>query len=270
VVLGDVARDARFATDPALAIRQVKSVLCLALVYRRRMSGVLVVENHLIRDAFSRSRVELLQVLCAQAVTAVENALLYRHVVEAGNALARANERLESDVEQRTADLQVVNERLTAELLDRERAEQARAVLQEEVIRMQQAMLAELSTPMIPITDAIVVMPLIGTLDATRCDHLLHTALQGAEAGRMRVVIFDVTGMKGIDSGGAIALLQAGSALRLLGARTVLTGVNPATASLFVDLGVDLRGIATHGTLQSGIAYAVQLLGARRRQPAVV
>ncbi|MDC0720358.1 AAA family ATPase [Nannocystis bainbridge] len=268
VVLGDVARDPRFAADPALVARQVKSVLCLALAHRRRMSGILVVENHLIRDAFSRNRVELLQVLCAQAVTAVENALLYRHVVEAGNALARANERLESDVEQRTTALQAANERLSAELIERERAEEARAALQEEMIRMQQAMLTELSTPMIPITDAIVVMPLIGTLDATRCDHLLQTALQGAEAGRMRVVIFDVTGMKGIDSGGAITLIQAGSALRLLGARTVLTGVSPDTASLFVDLGIDLRGIATHGTLQSGIAFAMQLIGAKKRGPA--
>ncbi|PCC74016.1 Predicted ATPase [Nannocystis exedens] len=262
VVLGDVARDVRFAADPALAARQVKSVLCLALAHRRRTSGILVVENDLIRDAFSRGRVELLQVLCAQAVTAVENALLYRHVVA-------ANERLEADVAQRTADLRAANERLSAELGERERAEQARAAMQEEMIRMQQAMLAELSTPMIPITDAIVVMPLIGTLDTTRCEHLLHTALQGAEAGRMRVVIFDVTGMKGIDTGGAIALLQAASALRLLGARTVLTGVNPATASLFVDLGIDLRGIATHGTLQDGIAFAMQLLAGKRRGPAI-
>ncbi|MCY1061511.1 AAA family ATPase [Nannocystis sp. SCPEA4] len=265
VVLGDVARDPRFAADPALVARQVKSVLCLALAHRRHTSGILVVENDLIRDAFNRGRVELLQVLCAQAVTAVENALLYRHVVDASHALARANERLEADVAQRTADLQAANERLSAELGERERAEQARAAMQEEMIRMQQALLAELSTPMIPITDAIVVMPLIGTLDTTRCEHLLHTALQGAEAGRMRVVIFDVTGMKGIDTGGAITLLQAASALRLLGARTVLTGVSPDAASLFVDLGIDLRGIATHGTLQDGIAFAMQLLAGKRR-----
>lgn len=258
LVLGDVARDARFAADPALAARHVKSVLCLALAHRRRTSGILVVENDLIRDAFSRGRVELLQVLCAQAVTAVENALLYRHVVG-------ANERLEADVAQRTADLRAANERLSAELGERERAEQARAAMQEEMIRLQQAMLAELSTPMIPITDAIVVMPLIGTLDTARCEHLLHTALQGTEAGRMRVVIFDVTGMKGIDTGGAIALIQAASALRLLGARTVLTGVNPATASLLVDLGIDLRDIATHGTLQDGIAFAMRQLAGKPR-----
>ncbi|MFY0533608.1 AAA family ATPase [Nannocystis pusilla] len=262
LVLGDVARDARFAADPALVARQVKSVLCLALAHRRRTSGILVVENDLIRDAFSRGRVELLQVLCAQAVTAVENALLYRHVVG-------ANERLEADVAQRTADLRAANERLSAELGERERAEQARAAIQEEMIRLQQAMLAELSTPMIPITDAIVVMPLIGTLDTARCEHLLHTALQGTEAGRMRVVIFDVTGMKGIDTGGAIALIQAASALRLLGARTVLTGVNPATASLLVDLGIDLRDIATHGTLQDGIAFAMRQLAGKPRGAAL-
>jgi predicted ATPase/GAF domain-containing protein len=265
VVLGDVSRDARFAADPAFAARQVKSVLCLALTHRRRMSGVLVVENHLICDAFSRNRVELLQVLCAQAVTAVENALLYRRVVEAGGALARVNERLEAEVEQRTAALLAANERLSAELVERERAEQARAALQGEVIRMQQAMLAELSAPLIPITDAIAVIPLIGTLDTARCNHLLQTVLDGAGIKRLRVVIFDVTGLKGIDTGGAFALIQAGSALSLLGARMVLTGVSPAMASLLVDLDIDLRGIATHGSLQGGIAFAMQLLGGKNR-----
>lgn len=270
LVLGDVAGDPRFAGDPALGARAVKSALCLALEHRRRTSGILVVENHLTRDAFSPARVALLQVLCAQAVTAVENALLYRRVVESGQALARVNEGLEAEVAQRTAALQAANERLSAELVERERAEQARAALQEEMIQIQQAMLAELSTPLIPVTDEVVVMPLIGTLDVARCDQVLQAALHGAEHGKARVVIFDVTGLKSIDSGGAIALIQSASALRLLGARAVLTGVSPATASLLVDLGVDLRGVATHGSLQSGIAYALQLLGGARRRPAAV
>jgi anti-anti-sigma regulatory factor len=264
VVLGDVAREPRFAADPALASSPVKSLLCLALTHRRRVSGVLYVENHLIRDAFSRDRVELLQTLCAHAVTAVENALLYRRVVEAGGALGAANERLEAEVAQRTAALQTANERLSAELAERERSERARGELQDEVIRMQQSMLAELSTPLIPITDAIVVVPLIGTLDASRCDRLLQTALEGAQIRRARVLIFDVTGMTAIDSDGARALIQAAAALRLLGTRTVLTGVNPPTAALLVDLDVDLQGIATHGSLQGGIAFAMQTLGARR------
>ncbi|XXT15381.1 hypothetical protein WME94_34540 [Sorangium sp. So ce429] len=43
--------------------------------------------------------------------------------------------------------------------------ERERAALQEEIIRVQQSRLAELSTPMIPITKQVMVMPLIGTMD---------------------------------------------------------------------------------------------------------
>ena len=72
------------------------------------------------------------------------------------------------------------------------RTEEARAALQEEVIRAQDARLAELSTPLIPITDRIMVMPLIGTIDAVRAQRALEVALNGVQANRAAVVIIDV------------------------------------------------------------------------------
>jgi hypothetical protein len=64
----------------------------------------------------------------------------------------------------------------------RENAERERAALQEEINWVQQSRLAELSTPMIPITEQVMVMPLIGTMDAQRARHVLESALSGAEA----------------------------------------------------------------------------------------
>jgi hypothetical protein len=64
----------------------------------------------------------------------------------------------------------------------RENAERERAALQEEIIRVQQSRLAELSTPMIPITEQVMVMPLIGTMDEQRVRLVLESALSGAEA----------------------------------------------------------------------------------------
>ncbi|KYF86842.1 hypothetical protein BE20_03025 [Sorangium cellulosum] len=64
----------------------------------------------------------------------------------------------------------------------RENVERERAALQEEIIRVQQSRLAELSTPMIPITEQVMVMPLIGTMDEQRARHMLESALSGAEA----------------------------------------------------------------------------------------
>jgi anti-anti-sigma factor len=261
LVLADATQDPRFAADPALVGRPARSILCLALVHRRRLSGVLYIEHGLARDAFTRERVDLLEMLCSHAVSAVENALLYRNVIEMSSALARTNEHLEDEVAQRTTALSAANERLSAELLERERTEQARAQLQEEVIRMQEAMLAELSTPLIPITDSIMVMPLIGSLDARRSERVLQAVLEGAQLRRARVVILDVTGMKTIDTPGVATIVRTAQALRLIGAQALLTGMSPLVAQLLVELGIDLTGLRTYGSLQAGIAFAVSRLG---------
>jgi anti-anti-sigma factor len=261
VVVGDLGDDPRFAADLAVAGRRTRSVLCLALVHQRRLHGVLYLENDLAKDAFSPERVQLLEILCSHAVTALENAMLYRHVREVSAALQQSNERLEKDVAARTEDLRETNTKLVRELAERELAERARATLQEEVIRMQGVLLNELSTPLIPITDTIMVMPLIGTLDDRRAQLIMETVLDGAQENRARVVILDITGITGIDTAVAGALLGTARALRLLGAQAVLTGVSPAVAQTLVGLGVELGTLVTCGSLQSGIAYALQVTG---------
>ncbi|PRP90926.1 Serine/threonine-protein kinase PknB [Enhygromyxa salina] len=260
LVLADASEDSRFGFDPALADQPGRSILCLALVHRRRLSGVLYIEHTLVCDAFDRGRVELLEMLCSHAVTAVENALLYRNVLDMSAAQARTNELLEQEVELRTISLREANERLSAELQERERAERVRAELNEKVIRMQEAMLEELSTPLIPITDSIMVMPLIGTLDTRRAERVLETILEGAQRRRARVVILDISGMKTIDTPGVTVLVRSASALRLIGTRAMLTGMSPMVAQILVELGADLRSLDTFGSLQAGIAFALNLL----------
>lgn len=127
--------------------------------------------------------------------------------------------------------------------------------------RMQEAALEEMSTPLIPITDRMVVMPLIGTMDARRSQRVLEAVLQGAQASRARVVILDVTGMKQFDADAATALINAAGALRLLGAEAVLTGVYPEMAQALVAVGADLGRLVIRSTLQSGIAYGMARTG---------
>jgi len=122
-------------------------------------------------------------------------------------------------------------------------------------------MLHAMSTPIIPLTEHIMVMPLIGTMDGSRAAQFLEEALQGAQARRAQVIIIDITGLRHIDASVAAALVKCSSALRLLGAQVVLTGVRAELARILVDLGVDLSGLRTHSTLQSGITYALNMLG---------
>lgn len=167
----------------------------------------------------------------------------------------------------RTTNQPLVIATVCRDLTAQQRAEQERAALQEQIIAMQRVALRELSTPLIPIADQVVVMPLIGSIDAHRAQQILETLLEGVAQHHATAAILDITGVRVMDSQVANALIQAAQAVRLLGTQIILTGIGPTMAQTLVHLGVDLSAIITRSTLQSGIAYTLgdQLLRARKR-----
>jgi rsbT co-antagonist protein RsbR len=145
------------------------------------------------------------------------------------------------------------------DISERRRAEEAlhQAALDRELIRTQAAALAELSTPLIPISDTVMVMPLIGAVDSRRAQQVIDTLLHDVQASRTQIAILDITGVPIVDTQVANVLLRAAQAVKLLGARVVLTGIRPEVAQTLVGLGLDLSGIVTRATLQTGIAFAL-------------
>jgi PAS domain S-box-containing protein len=137
------------------------------------------------------------------------------------------------------------------------RAEAERTALQEQIIASQEAALRELQTPLMPIADQVLAMPIVGAVDAARAAQIMETLLKGITAMRAHTAILDITGVRGINAEVAEALVRTARAARLLGARVVLTGIGPAVASALIELRVDIEGIVTRGTFQSGIAYAL-------------
>jgi predicted ATPase/signal transduction histidine kinase/CheY-like chemotaxis protein/HPt (histidine-containing phosphotransfer) domain-containing protein len=99
LVLGDASRDKTFRTDPYVESRRVKSLLCMPMRRKEEVVGVLLLENSLLVDAFTPARVDMLEILAAQAAVSLENARLYAR-------LTGLNEELEARVEKRTAELQ--------------------------------------------------------------------------------------------------------------------------------------------------------------------
>jgi PAS domain S-box-containing protein len=129
--------------------------------------------------------------------------------------------------------------------------------LQDEMFRMQELALRELSTPLLAVSDQAVVMPLIGAIDSRRAQQVIETLLEGISTNGANIAILDITGVTVVDTQVANALLRAAQAVRLLGARVVLTGIRPEIAQTLVGLGADLSEIVTRSSLQSGIAYAI-------------
>jgi anti-anti-sigma regulatory factor len=158
--------------------------------------------------------------------------------------------------------IQDVSDRVFVEQAQQQR-EAERVALQEQVIAAQGAALRELSTPLIPISDEVVAMPLIGSIDSARAQLVLETLLTGVAERQASTTIIDITGVSVVDTQVADALIRAAQAVKLLGARVILTGIRPEVAQTLVNLGVDLSGIVTRGTLQSGIAEALGRQGER-------
>jgi rsbT co-antagonist protein RsbR len=100
-------------------------------------------------------------------------------------------------------------------------------------------------------------MPLIGTIDSGRAQQVMETLLEGVSAHQAELAILDITGVSLVDTQVAQALVRAAQAVRLLGARVMLTGIQPQIAQTLVHLGVDLSEIQTQGSLQAGIAAAL-------------
>ncbi len=137
-------------------------------------------------------------------------------------------------------------------------ADEEQLTLQQRLIDTQQAALRELSTPLIPLADGVIVMPLVGAIDANRAQQIMETLLEGIGSQQSETAILDITGVKVVDTQVADALLRAARAAQLLGAQVVLTGISAEVAQALVGLGADLSGVVTRSNLQSGIAYAMQ------------
>ncbi len=141
-------------------------------------------------------------------------------------------------------------------------AEAERARLQQQVIEAQRQALLELSTPVIPVAEGIIIMPLIGSIDTARARDIMRALLSSISRHRAKAVILDVTGVPVIDSGVAEHLNKTIEAARLKGAQTIITGISDAVAETIIDLGIDWSGVTTLRDLQSGLAAAMARLNA--------
>ncbi|HET7220908.1 MAG TPA: sigma 54-interacting transcriptional regulator, partial [Vicinamibacterales bacterium] len=119
LVVGHLAADERFASDPYVAATNARSVLCVPVGHQGRSSGVLYLENNLTTDAFTPQRIEMMRIVAAQAAISLENARLY--------------ESMKTEVERRTKAEQSLREALVELEVLKNRLEAENVYLQEEI-----------------------------------------------------------------------------------------------------------------------------------------
>jgi rsbT co-antagonist protein RsbR len=134
-------------------------------------------------------------------------------------------------------------------------------VQRERTIREQQEAIRELSTPVLQVREQLLILPIVGMIDAARARQLTEGLLRSIRSNRARVVVIDITGVPSVDSAVANHLVQTVDASRLMGATVIVTGLSPEIAQTLVTIGVDLTKMNTVGDLQGGIEEAERLLG---------
>lgn len=134
-----------------------------------------------------------------------------------------------------------------------------RAVVQEQERLI--ATIREIGTPVLPIYNRVLVLPLVGHIESTRSAHLMDALLESIQHHQASVVIIDITGVSLVDTSVANSLIQSTQAAALLGAHCVLVGISAAVSRTIVHLGVDLTQVTTRRDLQAGFAFALNYLG---------
>lgn len=125
------------------------------------------------------------------------------------------------------------------------------------LIDQQQALMRDMSVPVLPLLASTLVMPLVGTLDSTRLALMQEQALRALEHSSARQLILDITGVPIVDTQVALGLTQLVQAAQLLGTRVSIVGIRPEVAQALVGLGISLPNIKTFSTLQLGVAQAI-------------
>lgn len=141
---------------------------------------------------------------------------------------------------------------ISTDVTERERA---RAELERRIaiIEAQTQAIRTMAAPIIQVWQDVLVMPVVGDLDADRAAQMMERLLGALTASRARHAILDLTGVETIDSGTADQLLRILGAIALLGVQGLVSGIRPAVAQALVALGVDLSRVTTFATLHDAL-----------------
>ena len=131
----------------------------------------------------------------------------------------------------------------------------------EEVIQRQQQELLELSTPVVKLWEGVLAVPMIGTLDSSRTQLVMESLLTRIVETGSELAIIDITGVPTVDTLVAQHLLKTVTAIRLMGADCIISGIRPQIAQTIVHLGIDLQGIVTKATLADALQLAMKKAG---------
>ncbi len=147
-----------------------------------------------------------------------------------------------------------------------EKSSQLQAALEEsqeaERVRLElDRTLQEMSTPVTPIWDEILLLPLVGIVDSTRTDDVMRKTLDRISQTGSKMFILDISGVPTVDTAVANQLIKITKATRIMGCETLVSGVSSSIAHTIVELGVDISELRTTATLRDAFSTCLSEMG---------
>ncbi len=133
-------------------------------------------------------------------------------------------------------------------------------IARERIADHSRAML-EMSTPVTPIWEGILLLPLVGIIDTTRTNEIMNKTLTKIAESRAKVFVLDISGVGSVDTGVANQLIKITKATRLMGCESIISGVSPSIARTMVELGVSIGEVRTTATLRDAFELALRAVG---------
>jgi rsbT co-antagonist protein RsbR len=150
---------------------------------------------------------------------------------------------------------------LTAKLEDRHRQLEDSERAQTELVERLRLAVEDLSTPILEVWDDVLALPIIGVVDARRASQIIDRLLDEIVRKKPRFVIIDVTGVKVIDADTAEHFVRLTRAVELVGAKCVLTGIQPAVSKTIVAQGLDLGPVPMLRNLKHALRASARRVG---------
>jgi rsbT co-antagonist protein RsbR len=134
--------------------------------------------------------------------------------------------------------------------------------IQREKILAHSQSIMEMSTPVTPIWEGILLPPLLGIVDSSRTHDIMNKTLSKISETRARAFVMDISGVMTVDTAVANQIIKITKATQLMGCESIISGISPAIARTIVELGINIGEVKTTATLRDAFEIALRLVGA--------
>lgn len=120
-------------------------------------------------------------------------------------------------------------------------------------LSVQSELINELSAPIIPLSDSIGVLPLVGEMDTKRARYITESVLMQSKDYNLTHLFIDLSGVSIIDTMVANQLFQIIDILKLIGVKVYISGIRPEIAQTAIQLGINFHKVPTQATLKQAL-----------------